>query len=133
MPRLVFSFLPPVSFELFTAGFSSRLFIFLSFTDRNVWTLDARIYCLVEGSTKPQIFLNRVKEACLSYGKNFGINSFSEFVFSLLLVIQGNYHRKQFFTSKFMILFSCNGIAPLIFCFDLYSTKILSTYFFLLR
>ena len=30
--------------------------------------------------------------------------------------------RKQFFTSKF-ILFSYNGNAPLIFCFDLISTK----------
>ena len=27
-PRLGFSFLPPVSFEIFTAGFSSRVFIF---------------------------------------------------------------------------------------------------------
>ena len=27
-PRLAFSFLPPVSFEMFTAGFSSRIFIF---------------------------------------------------------------------------------------------------------
>ena len=106
---------------------------FLLFTDRNVWTLDGRIYYLFEGSTKPQIFRNRVKVACLSYGKNCGMNSFSEFAFSLLLFFQGNYHRKQFFTSKFMILFSCNGFAPLVFCFDLNSTKILSTYFFLLR
>ena len=106
---------------------------FLLFTDRNVWTLDGRIYYLFEGSTKPQIFRNRVKVACLSYGKNCGMNSFSEFVFSLLLFFRGNYHRKQFFTSKFMILFSCNGFAPLVFCFDLNSTKILSTYFFLLR
>ena len=27
-PRLAFSFLPPVRFEIFTAGFSSRIFIF---------------------------------------------------------------------------------------------------------
>ena len=27
-PRLAFSFLPPVRFEIFTAGFSSRTFIF---------------------------------------------------------------------------------------------------------
>ena len=27
-PRLAFSFLPPVNFEIFTAGFSSRIFIF---------------------------------------------------------------------------------------------------------
>ena len=27
-PRLAFSFLPPVRFEMFTAGFSSRIFIF---------------------------------------------------------------------------------------------------------
>ena len=32
-PRLAFSFLPPARFEIFTAGFSSRVFIFLSFTD----------------------------------------------------------------------------------------------------
>ena len=27
-PRLAFSFLPPVRLEIFTAGFSSRIFIF---------------------------------------------------------------------------------------------------------
>ena len=95
--------------------------------------LDGRIYYLIEGSTKPQTFKNRVKVACLNYGKNCGMNSFSKFLFSLLLFFRGNYHRKQFFASKFMILFSCNGIAFLIFCFDLNSTEILSTYFFLLR
>ena len=106
---------------------------FLLFTDRNVWTLDGRIYYLFEGSTKPQIFRNRVKVACLSYGKKV----WNEFIFWVCIFIvtffQGNHHRKQFFTSKFMILFSCNGFAPLVFCFDLNSTKILSTYFFLLR
>ena len=106
---------------------------FLSFTDRNVWTLDGRIYYLFEGSTKPQIFKNKMKVACLGYGRICGMNSFSEFVFSLLLFSRENYHRKQFFTSKFMILFSCNGFATLIFCFDLKPTKVLSTYFFLLR
>ena len=115
--------------QVFLVAFSP----FLSFTDRNVWMLDGRIYYLVEGSTKPQIFENQMKVACLGYGRICGMNSFSEFVFSLLLFFRGNYHRKQFFTSKFMILFSCNGIAPLIFCFDLNSTKILPTYFFLLR
>ena len=44
---------------------------------------------------------------------------------------QGNYHRKQFFTGKFVILFSNENFAPLIFCFDLNSTKILSTYHFI--
>ena len=83
-PRLSFSFLSPGSFEfilVFLVAFSS----FLSFTDRNAWTLDGRIYYLVEGSTKPQIFRNPVKVACLSYGKNCGMNSFSGFAFSLLL------------------------------------------------
>ena len=28
VPRLAFSFLPPVRFEVFTAGFSSQIFIF---------------------------------------------------------------------------------------------------------
>ena len=27
-PRLSFSFLPPVRFEIFTAGFASRIFVF---------------------------------------------------------------------------------------------------------
>ena len=37
---------------------------------RNAWKLDGRVYYLVEGSTKLQIFRNRVKVASLSYGKN---------------------------------------------------------------
>ena len=52
------------------------------------------------------------------------MNSFFVFVFSLLLFFLGNYHSQQFFTSKFSILFSYNGFAPLIFCFGLNSTKI---------
>ena len=63
-----------------------------------------------------------------------GLSSFFALVFSLLIFFLGggggNYLRKTFFASKFIILFSYNGIAPLIFCFDLISTKILSTYFF---
>ena len=125
--------MPPANFVKYLLhGFLVAFSSFLLFTDRNVWTLNGRIYYLVEGSTKPQIYRNGVKVACLSYGKNCGMNSFSEFVFPLLLFFRGNYHRKQFFISKFMILFPCNGIAPLLFCFDLNSTKILSTYFFLL-
>ena len=53
-------------------------------------------------------------------------------MFNLCLVLTGwgNYLCKQFFTSKFIISFSFNSIASLIFCFDLISTKNPSTYYF---
>ena len=38
----------------------------------NVWKLDGRIYYLVDGCTKPQIFKNLAKVGCLSYGKICG-------------------------------------------------------------
>ena len=65
------------SLQIFLVAFS----FFLLFTDRNVWTLDGRIYYLLEGSTKPQIFRNWVKVTCLSYGKNCGMNSFLSLYF----------------------------------------------------
>ena len=61
-----------------------------------------------------------------------GVNLFFVLLFLLLIFLWGNYTRKQFFTSKFIILFSYNGIAPLIFCLALTSTKNLSTYYFFL-
>ena len=61
-----------------------------------------------------------------------GVNSFLVLLFSLFIFWGGNYLRKQFFTSKFIILLLYNGIAPLIFCFDLISTKNSSTYHFFL-
>ena len=36
------------------------------------WKLDRRIYYLVDGCTKPQIFKNLAKVGCLSYGKICG-------------------------------------------------------------
>ena len=53
-------------------------------------------------------------------------------MFNLRLVSTGwgNYLRKQFFTSKFIILFLFNSIASLMFCFDLISTKNSSIFFF---
>ena len=50
---------------------------------KNVWTLDGRIYYLTEGSTKPQIFRNWTKVACLSYGKNL----WREFLFRAYIFI----------------------------------------------
>ena len=38
----------------------------------NVWKLDGRIYYLVSGCTKPQIFKNLAKVGCLSYEKICG-------------------------------------------------------------
>ena len=67
-----------------------------------------------------------------NYGKICAVNSFFVLLFSLFIFLGGNYLCKQFFTSKFIILFSYNGIAPLIFCFDLISTKNSSTYYFFL-
>ena len=67
-----------------------------------------------------------------SYGKNL----WREFLFCAFIFIVhfswGNYLRKQFFTYKFIILLLYNGIAPLIFCLDLISTKNSSTYYFFL-
>ena len=61
-----------------------------------------------------------------------GVDSCFVLLFSLVIFLGGNYLRKQFFTSKFIILLLYNGIAPLIFCFDLISTKNSSTYYFFL-
>ena len=100
---------------------------------RNVWASDRRIYYLVEGSTKAQISRNWTKVACSSYGKNLWLEFFfcaCIFIVDFFFLGGENYLRKTFFASKFIILFSYNGLAPLIFCFDLISTKILSTYFF---
>ena len=58
-----------------------------------------------------------------SYGKIWDLNSCFVLLFLLLIFLGGNYLRRQFFTCKFIILFSYNGVAPLIFCFDLISTK----------
>ena len=100
---------------------------------RNVWTLDGRIYYLAEGSTKPQIFRNWTEVACFELWKKIcGVNSFFVLLLSLFIFLGENYLRKQFFTSKFIILLLYNGIAPLIFCFDLISTKNWSTYYFFL-
>ena len=72
---------------------------------RNVWTLNGRINYLAEGCAKPQIFKNLAKVVCSSYGKNL----WHEFLFCVCVFIvtflRGNYHRKQFFTSKFIIIF----------------------------
>ena len=38
----------------------------------NVWKLDGRIYYLVDGCTKPQIFKNLAKVGCLSIEKICG-------------------------------------------------------------
>ena len=61
-----------------------------------------------------------------------GVNSFCVLLFSLFIFLGGNYLRKQFFTSKYIILFSCNGNVPLIFSFDLISTKNSLTYYLFL-
>ena len=50
-PRLGFSFLPPVSFEIFTESFSSRISSFLPFTDwRNLIIL---VYKMAKDPLKP--------------------------------------------------------------------------------
>ena len=100
---------------------------------RNVWasidefTTWLRVPQKLRSLEIEQKWLVRVME------KICGLSSFFALVFSLLIFFffwGENYLRKTFFASKFIILFSYNGIAPLIFCFDLISTKILSTYFF---
>ena len=71
-----------------------------------------------------------------SYVSSYGKNLWREFLFCAFIFIVhfswGNYLRKQFFTYKFIILLLYNGIAPLIFCLDLISTKNSSTYYFFL-
>ena len=71
-----------------------------------------------------------------SYVSSYGKNLWREFLFRAFIFIVhfswGNYLRKQFFTYKFIILLLYNGIAPLIFCLDLISTKNSSTYYFFL-
>ena len=52
-------------------------------------------------------------------------------LWKIFFFFQGNYHREQYFTGKFVISFSYKKFASLIFCFDLNSTKILSTYHFI--
>ena len=59
-----------------------------------------------------------------------GMNSFSEFVFSLLLFSGETIIVNDFSQVSLWFCFYV-AVAPLIFCFDLNSTKILSTSFFL--
>ena len=63
-----------------------------------------------------------------SYKKACGVNPFYVLSFSLLIFLGGNYLRKQFFRSKFILLLY-NSVAPLTFCFDLISAKSSSTYY----
>ena len=104
---------------------------------RNVWTEDERICIWL---TVPQSLKSlEIEQKWLvsSYWKICGVNSFFVLLSSLLIFFfffggegGGDYLRKQFFTSKFIILFSYNDIASLIFYFDLVSTKNSSTYYF---
>ena len=100
------------------------------FVFRNISKLDGRIYYLAEGSTESRTFRNWVKVACLGHGKNLW-HGFTFWVCIFIVTFsRGNCCRKQLFTSTFIIIFSCNGTAHLIFCFDLSSAKMFSTYFF---
>ena len=103
---------------------------------RNVWTEDERICIWL---TVPQSLKSlEIEQKWLvsSYWKICGVNSFFVLLSSLLIFFffflggGGDYLRKQFFTSKFIMLFSYNDIASLIFYFDLVSTKNSSTYYF---
>ena len=100
---------------------------------RIVWTLDGRIYYLAEGSTKPQIFRNWTEVACFELWKKSVVwIPFLCFYFHCSFFLEEIIFVSNFSQVIFLLLL-CNGIAPLIFCFDLVSTKNSSTcYFFLL-
>ena len=73
-PRLAFSFLPPVKFEIFTAGFSSRIFIFpvvywLRKSDySSLWYLRKSRKCPINA---PVHWLEKSKYSGLSYVQSF--------------------------------------------------------------
>ena len=100
-----------------------------SFGFRNVWNLMDEFPLWLKVPQNLQSLEIKQKWLVSSYGKIWDLNSCFVLLFLLLIFLGGNYLRRQFFTCKFIILFSYNGVAPLIFCFDLISTK--KNHFFL--